>query len=176
MFIKLIIYFLIFFNLAMAGGLQDIPAPVTRDTNPGHGSESRVLTTGPPGNPQLYCCLCEGLRYFMLILIPECDPSGAPRLMPGQVFRLPSPWWPWTSILVPQIFDFLHWGWASLPLSTVSLGLQKPLWDKQHQMLGSLLWAFLHSGILTSVADLLEEMTLVLHLQLFVYLFGSSGI
>lgn len=42
-------------------------------------------------------------------------------------------------------------------------------------MLGSLLWAFLHSGILTSAADLLEEMTLVLHLQLFVYFFGCVG-
>lgn len=98
----------------------------------------------------------------MLTLIPGVQSIRCPKLMPGLVFMLPSPWWPWTSYFVPQILDFWKQCWASL----LSFGLQMPSWCKQHQMLCSLLWASLHYGILTSVADWLQEMTVVLHLQL----------
>ena len=41
----------LFFSPAVQCGLWDLISPV-KGLNPGHGSESRVLATGPPGNFQ----------------------------------------------------------------------------------------------------------------------------
>lgn len=103
----------------MAGGLQDISfrdqdwtlAIAVKARNPNHWA-----TREPP----VILLSLWRLWYFMLTLVPRMQSIRCPRLMPGQVFRLLSPWWPWTSILVPQVLDFQEQEWASLPLHSFS--------------------------------------------------------